>query len=172
MNKLPQYQILPATGNDLEAIQSLATRIWNDHYPGIITQQQIDYMLDQDYKPKKLQQDLDNHVCIDRLMIKEELVGFSAYGPTETPREIKLHKLYLDQSLHGQGFGSVLLEHCENQAKSMGYNKIILQVNKENHKAIKAYERNGYYQQQAVVVDIGKGYVMDDYIMAKSLQED
>ncbi len=161
--------IVPAGYNDLAAIRDLATTIWNAHYPGIITQQQIDYMLAQDYAVEKLQQDLEEGVCIDKLIVTGILSGFSAYGPTASPDVIKLHKLYVDQSAHGRGFGSSLLRHCESHSKDMGYRKIILQVNKHNSKAIRAYTRNGYYQEKAVVVDIGSGFVMNDFVMAKIL---
>jgi ribosomal protein S18 acetylase RimI-like enzyme len=162
-------EIVPATCGDLELIKDLATSIWNHHYPGIITQEQIDYMLAQDYAIERLQQDLKDGICIDRLLVEGRLIGFSAYGPTSRSDEIKLHKLYVDQSVHGKGFGSKLLMHCESNVKSRGYQKIILQVNKNNTRAIKAYERNDYYLQESVVVDIGAGFVMDDFIMAKIL---
>ena len=162
-------EIVPATCDDLGLIRDLATRIWNDHYPGIITQEQIDYMLAQDYAVERLQQDLEAGICIDKLLLDGELTGFSAYGPTSGSDEIKLHKLYVNQSVHGKGFGSKLLEHCESNVRARGYHKIILQVNKNNTKAIKAYERNDYYLQESVVVDIGGGFVMDDFIMAKIL---
>lgn len=169
MQTVSAFEILPATCDDLEMIKELATSIWNHHYPGIISQEQIDYMLAQDYAIEKLQRDLQLGTCIDRLLVEGKLTGFSAYGPTSEPREIKLHKLYVDQASHGKGFGSKLLAHCERNVIARGYRKIILQVNKNNHKAIKAYERNDYYLQESVVVDIGAGFVMDDFIMAKIL---
>jgi RimJ/RimL family protein N-acetyltransferase len=46
---------------------------------------------------------------------------------------------------------------------------LILNVNKQNLRAIRAYERNGFFVREAVVVDIGGGFVMDDYVMAKRL---
>ena len=46
---------------------------------------------------------------------------------------------------------------------------LILNVNKNNVQAIRAYEKNGFAIREAVVVDIGGGFVMDDYVMAKPL---
>ena len=37
-------QISPVTDADVEAIASLARIVWQDAYPGIITQAQIDFM--------------------------------------------------------------------------------------------------------------------------------
>ena len=42
-------------------------------------------------------------------------------------------------------------------------------MNKRNARAIKAYQRNGYEIGASVVKDIGGGFVMNDYIMAKNL---
>jgi hypothetical protein len=42
-------------------------------------------------------------------------------------------------------------------------------VNKRNTRAIAAYQRNGFVTADSVVTDIGGGFVMDDYIMAKEL---
>jgi RimJ/RimL family protein N-acetyltransferase len=47
--------------------------------------------------------------------------------------------------------------------------RLILSVNKRNTKAITAYKRNGFAIVESVVTDIGGGFVMDDYVMAKEL---
>jgi hypothetical protein len=45
----------------------------------------------------------------------------------------------------------------------------MLTVNKRNAKAMAAYQRNGFTLTESVVVDIGGGFVMDDYVMTKEL---
>jgi len=111
-----------------------------------------------------------------------EPAGFASYGPTEagTPRcdvrtaqraipTFKLHKLYLLRKLHGQGLGSRLLQHCEREVRMAGAHRLILSVNKRNTQAVAVYKRNGFVIAESVVTDIGGGFVMDDYIMAKAL---
>jgi ribosomal protein S18 acetylase RimI-like enzyme len=163
------FSIDAADRTHLATLSRLARKIWYQHYPGIITEAQIEYMLARDYALDTLRDDLDRGIWMDIMRIDQEVVGFSAYGPTLTEGEIKLHKLYLLGSRHGQGLGSSLLERAEQNVSKRGFTKIILQVNKNNAKAIRAYERNGYYQQASVVDDIGNGFVMDDYVMAKRL---
>ncbi|MEO8488040.1 MAG: hypothetical protein ABI585_17060, partial [Betaproteobacteria bacterium] len=46
---------------------------------------------------------------------------------------------------------------------------LVLNVNKRNAKAIAAYRACGLATREDVVVDIGGGFVMDDYVMAKPL---
>jgi GNAT superfamily N-acetyltransferase len=163
-------EILPAAAEHLPAIAALAGVVWRAHYPGIISHEQIDYMLARMYSLSTMQAEMDcQGIRYDRLLVDGALAGFAAYGPTEDKRVIKLHKLYLSPELHGRGLGSRLLRHCESAARALGAHRLILAVNKRNLKAIAAYERNGFAVAESVVADIGGGYVMDDFIMGKEL---
>jgi ribosomal protein S18 acetylase RimI-like enzyme len=42
-------------------------------------------------------------------------------------------------------------------------------VNRNNAQAIAAYRRNGFDVAREVVVDIGGGFMMDDFVMSKDL---
>ena len=47
-------QIRPVTPPEVPAISALAREIWQATYPGIITQEQIDFMLEQRYGHERL----------------------------------------------------------------------------------------------------------------------
>ena len=160
-----------ARRDELPALAALARRIWKLHYPGIITDAQIDYMLDRGYAIPTLEAELEAGMAFPLLWSGATLIGLAAIGPTDTPAEAKLHKLYLDPDFHGRGLGQQFLEWIEADAISRGFNRIILQVNKRNEKAIAAYRRRGFRVRDSVVVDIGEGYLMDDYLMEKHLPE-
>jgi GNAT superfamily N-acetyltransferase len=162
--------ILPAAESDLPALAELAGVIWRQYYPGIISQEQIEYMLQQMYSLDTLGGELRRQgVRFYRLLFEERLIGFASIGPTQVPATMKLHKLYLLPDFHGRGLGGKLLNHCEQEAVRLGASKLILSVNKGNHRAITAYKRNGFAMERSVVTEIGGGFVMDDFIMAKSL---
>jgi GNAT superfamily N-acetyltransferase len=162
-------RIEPAGEGDLARISKLAGVIWRACYPGIITLEQINYMLDWMYSLDTLRKELRSGICYDLLLVGGELSGFSSYGPTEQARVFKLHKLYLLPKLHGRGLGSLLLNHCEREVRKHGGRRLMLNVNKHNVKAIKSYRRNRFVITESVVADIGNGFVMDDYVMAKDL---
>lgn len=163
-------EIVRATEAGLPAISELAGVIWRACYPGIITSEQIDYMLARMYSLDVLRDEIRSQgICYDRLLLDGELAGFASYGPTSEPGVIKLHKLYLLPELHGRGLGSRLLQHVEREVRAEGVRRLMLSVNKRNAKAIAAYQRNGFRIVESVVTDIGGGFVMDDYIMAKEL---
>jgi GNAT superfamily N-acetyltransferase len=164
------WQILPATAADLPAISQLAGVIWRACYPVIITHAQIDYMLARMYALEVLRDEIRSQgIHYDRLLVDDKMVGFASHGPTAEAGVVKLHKLYLLPELHGRGLGSRLLQHVEHEVRAAGARRLILSVNKRNAKAIAAYRRNGFDVADSVVTDIGQGFVMDDYVMAKDL---
>jgi GNAT superfamily N-acetyltransferase len=167
---MPPAAIVPATETDLPAITDLAGVIWRSCYPGIISPAQIEFMLARMYSPATLRDELRSQgIHFYRLLAGGQLAGFAALGPTDTVGMMKLHKLYLLPAFHGCGLGSLLLQHAEAEARRLGARRLILSVNKRNARAIAAYQRNGFAVAEAVVTDIGGGFVMDDFVMAKSL---
>lgn len=166
----PRAHIARATEEDLEAIAELAGVIWRAHYPGIISAGQIEYMLAKMYSLETLREDLrQGGIRYERLLAGGLFLGFAAYGGTAEPRVFKLHKLYLHPQWHGRGLGSLLLRHCEAEAARTGARSLVLSVNKNNVRARAVYAHHGFVVKQAVVVDIGGGFVMDDFIMEKML---
>jgi ribosomal protein S18 acetylase RimI-like enzyme len=168
---ITRMRIVRATLHDLPSISDLAGVIWRACYAEILSTAQIDYMLAKMYSLETLQSDLRQGIRYERLLAGEQFVGFAALGPTQDTRAFKLHKLYLHPDWHGRGFGSLLLQHCQTEALTLGARRLILTVNKRNQKAIATYERNGFAIVESIVTDIGGGFVMDDYVMAKDLQE-
>jgi GNAT superfamily N-acetyltransferase len=165
-----QPQKLPATEADLPAIARLADLIWRAHYPGIISTEQIAYMLAKMYSIETLQDEIRlRAIRYERLLVGDDFAGFASHGPTEQAKVFKLHKIYLCPAWHGRGLGSLLLRHCERETARLGAGRLMLTVNKQNTKAIAAYRRNGYAITDSVVTDIGGGFIMDDYVMAKQL---
>ena len=154
----------------MPVISELAGVIWRACYPGIISNAQIDYMLTRMYSLDVLRDEIRSQgIHYKCLLMDGKLVGFASYGPTSEPGVMKLHKLYVLPELHGRGLGSRLLQHVEREVRAGKGRRLILSVNKRNAKAIAAYQRNSFVIADSVVTDIGDGFVMDDYIMAKDL---
>jgi GNAT superfamily N-acetyltransferase len=163
-------QIIRAQEKHLPAIFELAGVIWRACYPGIISDEQIDYMLARMYALDVLRDEIRSQgIRYDCLLVDGEPAGFASYGPTSEPGVMKLHKLYLLPEMHGFGLGSRLLQRVEREVRGGAGRRLILSVNKRNAKAIAAYQRNDFVIAESVVTDIGGGFVMDDYVMVKEL---
>jgi GNAT superfamily N-acetyltransferase len=162
--------IRPAGVEELSEIASLARVIWPVCYRGIISPAQITYMLERMYSLEQLCADFAAGVSFDLLFEGGIALGFAAYGSGDSdPRECKLHKLYLLPSHQGRGYGSRLLRHVIAVARGRGFLSLALNVNKNNAKAIAVYKRHGFVVRAEVVVGIGGGFVMDDYVMVLAL---
>ena len=163
-----ELRITPLAEDDIDAVIELAGLIWRHHYPGIISIQQIDYMLAQRYTPAVIRAQMQSGTAWwEQVRVGERMIGFTQYELYG--RSMKLDKLYLHQDFQQRGHGARVLAHIEDEARRRGLIAVRLNVNKHNHKAIAAYRKSGYATVETVVDDIGGGYVMDDYVMEKQL---
>jgi diamine N-acetyltransferase len=166
----PNVTIAPARRDELPEIQRLAGIVWRGHYPGIITNAQIEYMLERGYSLPALQRLADTPgYRFDLLKVDGMPVGFAAYCPDTLPAAMKLDRIYLLPERHGQGLGRRLIDHVAAEARAAGCTTLILRVNKGNATAIAFYRRAGFAIRESMVDDIGSGFVMDDYVMARPL---
>ena len=99
----------------------------------------------------------------------DETAGFCEYKKEEG--RVFLSKLYVSKHHRGQGIGRMMFEDAVNYAKENGLDKIYLTVNKGNTPSYQIYLHLGFKVIDAVVNDIGNGYVMDDYIMEYTISE-
>ncbi|MBI5908449.1 MAG: N-acetyltransferase [Betaproteobacteria bacterium] len=163
-----EFRIAPLAEADIAAVIELAGVIWRHHYPGIISMEQIEYMLAQRYTPAVIRAQLQSgKAWWDEAVLDGRIIGFAQYEPCE--RSMKLDKLYLHQDYQRRGYGGRMLAHIEDETRRRGFGAVRLNVNKHNVKSIAAYRKNGYAVVETVVADIGRGFIMDDYVMEKQL---
>ena len=81
------------TENDFKKVFNLATEIWNNNYNNMISQEQIDYMLNMMYSPERLQQDLNEGYKWEFIYHNNILIGYLAYVIKEDNR-VFLSKIY------------------------------------------------------------------------------
>jgi GNAT superfamily N-acetyltransferase len=160
-------EIKKSSTNDIPLIQQLSKEIWNKVYPAIISQEQIDFMLQMMYSDASLQQqmtELNHHFII--LYFNGIPIGFASYSVKSSlePDIIRLNKLYLQPAHHGKGHGKAMIEYIVKEAKQLAGSMLELNVNKYNP-AVSFYKKQGFVIASEMVLDIGNGYVMDDFIM-------
>jgi diamine N-acetyltransferase len=95
-------------------------------------------------------------------------IGYCALQPQPADNSLFLSKLYLLRDARGAGTGRVCMEFIEQLARRRGLKLLWLTVNKGNP-AVQAYERLGFRIAADLVIDIGGGFVMDDFRMEKQL---
>ena len=151
-------------------MQRLAHAIWYSHYRTILSLVQIEYMLARGYSDQALTPFVtDPARGLALAEDDDEPVGFAAWYPPGEPATLKLDKLYVLPERHGRGIGRALIEHVADAARRAGYRTLMLNVNRRNAGAIRAYERCGFAIREAGDFPIGNGFVMEDYVMARAL---
>jgi diamine N-acetyltransferase len=156
--------IRTANTKDIELIIELAFAIWPNAYGTIISQQQIDYMLDMMYSPTSLQKQMVEDGCNFIIVNDAETpVGFASYNKIEAT-VWKLNKLYILPTQQGKGTGKFVIDYIVAEIKKQNAAILQLQVNKQN-KAKWFYEKLGFTVANEFVFEIGNGFVMDDYVM-------
>ncbi len=157
-----------ASVNDIAEIERLAKLIWPICYKKIISAQQLNYMLQLIYSKPALTQQIENDqhqfILVDEA---DENIGFLSYTTHADDAGIHhLNKIYLLPRLQGKGTGKQMLQYAEEAVKKLGAAALALNVNKYNP-ALGFYKHNGYTLKEETVIDIGNGFVMDDFILIK-----
>ena len=163
-------EIREATAADVRVIQNLAEAIWPICYAEIVSAEQLRYMLDLIYTPDALKVQMEKgHQFIIAYQV-DKPIGFASYSvkSAEEPTTFRLHKIYVLTNLQTKGVGSSLLEYVIAKCKIAGAELLELNVNKYNA-AKNFYEKKGFAILKEEVIDIGNGYVMDDYVMVLPL---
>lgn len=160
----------PIRNTDFQKVYELASEIWNENYKGIISQNQIDYMLNMMYNSERLQQDLNNKYHWEFIIYEKKIVGYIAYVIKDDKR-VFLSKIYLKTDVQGLGLGKLALNRIKDFAKNKKCNAVYLTVNKRNEKGIRAYKKFGFTITAEEITDIGNGYVMDDYVFEYPLMD-
>jgi ribosomal protein S18 acetylase RimI-like enzyme len=165
---MDSYFIQTASVDDVELIQDIAARVWPQTYSSIISSDQINYMLEMMYSAASLREQMTEKRC-EFIIISstERSFGFASFSSVNN-EVFRLHKLYVDIAAQGLGLGKMLLEEVERRCGERGGEILELNVNKFN-KAKNFYEKNGFTLYREEVIDIGNGFVMDDFVMRKSL---
>jgi ribosomal protein S18 acetylase RimI-like enzyme len=161
------FSIRIASQQDIPLIRELTFNVWPQTYAAIISQQQIDYMLEMMYSETSLQKQMREGCQFIFVYDDTEPVGFAAYQQIQ-PGVYKLHKIYILTSQQGKGTGKFVIDHIIHNIKQNGGTALQLQVNRHN-KARNFYEKLGFSVIEEADFDIGNGYFMNDFVMEKKI---
>ncbi|MBL7923852.1 MAG: GNAT family N-acetyltransferase [Bacteroidia bacterium] len=162
-------EIKAAVKADIPLIHTLAEKIWKLHYPGIITMEQIEYMLEKMYSPQALEAQMTEGHCFYILYHHDQACGYLSFSK-KGPGEYFLHKFYIDTTRHRKGMGSFFFDQVFKSIPDL--QSVRLTVNRSNYKAINFYFKTGFTIEEVKDFDIGNGYQMNDFVMVKQIVKD
>lgn len=160
-------EIKPAGIEIIETVRQLAHEIWPTAYSEILSEQQVEYMLDKMYSYEALRHQIK--VLKHQFIIiseNEKPIGFASFSVHEDdPTIFHLNKIYVLPQQQGKNTGKKLLEYVIYKIKESDATTLQLNVNR-NNKALHFYKKIGFKIIREEDIDIGNGYFMNDYVMA------
>jgi ribosomal protein S18 acetylase RimI-like enzyme len=159
----PNLHIRKATPADITAIRQIAHTTWPVAYGKLLSAEQLSYMLGMMYSETSLQQQFDKGDVFYLALLDNEPVGFASVTDEHNGR-FKLNKLYVLPTIQKSGAGKALLEAAKTHATQNNGTELYLQVKRDNP-AKTFYEKIGFTVTGEIDLDIGNGYLMQDYLM-------
>lgn len=159
-----------ATTEDIETIQAIAKETWPVTFGEILSVSQIDYMLEMMYSTEAItrQMTAQNHVFFLATENNKPVGYLSVEASYKGQSKTKIHKIYILPSAQGKGIGKLLIEKAVQVAKEYQNQLLSLNVNR-NNVAVKFYQTVGFAVVGQENIDIGNGFLMEDYIMDKPI---
>ena len=154
---------------EITDVSTLAQEIWQEHYVPIVGQAQIDYMLEKFQCEEAIERQLSDKYEYYSVLYDAQYIGYMALLPNPNDTSLMISKIYVKKSHRGSGLGKQMLQFVERLCKKRKIRQIWLTVNKHNTHSIEWYLRMGFTNKEAIVQDIGAGFVMDDFRMKKSI---
>lgn len=166
------FELIPVVNDSqLRELAVLSNQIWHECFPGIISDAQIDYMVErfQSYDAMKRQMGSEGY---NYFFITDggEVCGYTGYVLEPENRRMFLSKLYLRSDCRGRGLASKAIDALKAVCLENDLDTIRLTVNIHNRQAIEVYKHRGFtvvFDQKA---DIGNGFYMDDHVMELSVK--
>lgn len=162
--------ISEATISDIKQIQNIVHITWPITYGQILSKEQLDYMLDLFYSDEALTLQYNKKEQLFYMIYEGHTnLGFIGIehnysGKTAT----KIHKIYLLPETQGKGIGKKVIDEIAKFALDNNSKTLVLNVNRFNT-ALGFYKKIGFEVKEEVDIEIGNGYLMEDYVMEKQL---
>ena len=140
-------------------------------YPNVINTQTGGYHGNAaEYTRLALAKQIENKEQLFYLILdSESTIGFIGIEHNYKNEAItKIHKIYLLPETQGKGYGKIVFESIEKFALENKSNELLLNVNRFNT-ALNFYKKLGFEIKETVDIEIGNGYLMEDYVMGKQI---
>ena len=153
---------------DVENVAKLADHIWKEYYTPIIGEEQVQYMLSKFQQEDAISKQIEKDQY-DYYLFKYKGLEVGYMGIQRREKELFLSKLYISKYYRNKGVGRQAFSLAERLARQNECNKITLTVNRNNKSSIEVYLQKDFKIVKEEKMDIGNGFIMDDFIMEKNL---
>jgi RimJ/RimL family protein N-acetyltransferase len=164
---------------DEDRIARVHVAAWRAAYRGMMPDAFLD-ALDEDARAKRWRERLETKPEGRRVVVAiedETIVGFAGVGPArdETRTRGELYMINVAPSAWGRGIASALLTTCVNELAAFGHHEAILWVLRQNARARRFYQREGWTQEgdrRDTISENGFSFEVDELRYVRALPHD
>ncbi|MCD7977126.1 MAG: GNAT family N-acetyltransferase [Tannerellaceae bacterium] len=163
-------ELIHAGKENIPDIQAISNIVWPVTFCEILSPKQIRYMMSMMYSTEAITQQIEE-LSHHYLLVKEgdDFLGYLSYEFDYKGKGwTKIHKIYVLPDTQGKGVGRFFIGEVTKIAQAHGDTELSLNVNRFN-KAIDFYKKVGFEVIGSEDIDIGNGFLMEDYIMNKKI---
>lgn len=157
--------------SQIRQIADLAEIIWDEHFTPIIGKEQVNYMVEEFQSYPALKEQTAKGYEYYQLFDKESFCGYTGIRPDADGR-LFLSKLYIKKEHRGRHLATQAFGFLKALCRERGYSAIWLTCNRHNDSSLRVYLHLGFETVDTQQADIGGGFIMDDYIMEYTFDED
>lgn len=158
------------TDEQIVGLSQIADEIWHEYWPALIGEAQTDYMVEKFQSEEAIRRDMAENNYEYWILLDgdtEEVVGYTGGHEEPETNRYFISKIYLFESQRGKGYARQVVDFYNDLCLERNLHAMYLTVNKGNELGVRAYKGTDFEIIDAVETDIGKGFIMDDFIMER-----
>jgi ribosomal protein S18 acetylase RimI-like enzyme len=154
--------------HQIDELAAMADLIWHEYFPAILSGEQIDYMVNTFQSADAISEQIAQQ-GYQYFFIETDGTNVGYTCVRQDIGRLFISKIYLLKAARGHGYVGEAFRFFEHLCRDNHLTSMWLTVNRHNQGAIRVYEAKGFKTVRTQVTDIGSGFVMDDYVMEKTL---
>lgn len=157
--------ISQASPKDIPIIQEIAEKTWPDTYGAILSKVQLEFMMAMMYSVTALELQFKKQHHFYLAHEEGVCLGFASCENRYLNNKVtRIHKIYILPTAQGKGIGKELIEIIKKTAQENQSVVMSLNVNRYN-RALSFYQKLGFEIIGQEDIEIGGGYLMEDFKM-------
>lgn len=157
-----------ANPDHVTKVVDMADIIWRECYKGILSDEQIEYMVDKYQSDNVVTKKMINEGYEYYLINNgSAVIGFVSF--LRDGSRLLLTNLYILEEYREKGYCELVIDKVIKNCKDTDIDRVRVTLNKLNEEGIKIYTNLGFSKIEEDVQDIGNGFVIDNYLMEKQI---
>ena len=166
----------PCTDKDLDMLRTFSRQCFFETFAGMNTQENMAAYMDKAFSPEKIRSELSEVNSAFYFLYRDKrLAGYLKLNeaPAQTDihdeQALEIERIYVSKPFQGEGLGRYMMDKAIRIAIQRKKRYVWLGVWEKNEKALRFYNRNGFYQTGAHLFVMGDE-AQTDYIMRRDLE--